>query len=97
VVIVKRGRWLYDGTVEMPVDIVGLPFDFWFEIGRSDEQLEPGETPQALGADGLLFYVRFRRAGETSTPTWPDSAGYATVDAAMKAAEERAPSTITWD
>ncbi|MDC7121968.1 hypothetical protein OMK64_10510 [Cellulomonas fimi] len=36
----------------------------------------------------MLFYVRFRRAGETSTSTWPDSAGYVTIDEAIRAAEE---------
>lgn len=95
-VIVRSGRWLYDDTVEMPVDIVGLTYDFWFELGKADDQLEPGETPTGPGESGLLFYVRFRRAGETSTPTWPDSAGYVTIDEAIRAAEERAPTAIVW-
>jgi hypothetical protein len=30
--IVKTGWWLYDGTAERPVDIVGLGFDFWYEL-----------------------------------------------------------------
>lgn len=96
-VIVRSGRWLYDDTVEMPVDIIGLPYDFWFELAKADEQLDPGETPTAPGESGLLFYVRFRRAGETSTPTWPDSAGYVTIDEAVRAAEERAPTAIVWN
>ncbi|WP_028050290.1 hypothetical protein [Cellulomonas sp. URHD0024] len=96
-VIVRSGRWLYDDTVEKPVDIVGLPYDFWFELGKADEQLEPGETPTTPGECGLLFYVRVRHAGETSTPTWPDSAGYATINEAMHAAEGRAPTAIIWN
>lgn len=95
-VIVRSGRWLYDDNVEMPVDIVGLTYDFWFELGKADDQLESGEAPTRPGESGLLFYVRFRRAGETSTPTWPDSAGYVTIGEAIRAAEERAPTAIVW-
>lgn len=95
--IVRSGRWLYADAVDKPVDVVGLPYDFWFELAKADEQLEPDETPKAPGEDGVLFYVRFRHAGETSTPTWPDSSGHPTIDAAIKAAEELAPTTIIWD
>lgn len=79
-----------------PVDIVGLPYDFWFELARADDQLEPGETAQQLGEDGLLYYVRFRHAGETGERTWPDSSGYDTSEAAMRSAEARAPNGIEW-
>ena len=94
--IVRSGRWLYDGAVSQPVDIVGLGYDFWYEIGRADDQLEPGERPQPLDADGLLYYLRFRQAGDTETPTWVDSPGYSTIEQAMSAAQEKAPSDITW-
>jgi hypothetical protein len=97
VIIVRRGRWLYAGSAEQPVDVVGLPYDFWFELAEADEQLEPGETAQELGDDGLLYYARFRLAGETSTPTWPDSGGYPTIDEAMSAAQERVPTVIRWE
>lgn len=95
--IVRSGRWRYADAADEPVDIVGLPYDFWFELAKTDEQLEPDEAPQMPGEEGLLFYVRFRHAGETTTVTWPDSTGYSTIESAMKAAEERAPATITWD
>ncbi|RZS43538.1 hypothetical protein EV193_102518 [Herbihabitans rhizosphaerae] len=94
--IVRSGSWVYAEEVARPVDIVGLPYDFWYELARADDQLEPGETAQPLGEDGLLYYVRFRHAGETVPRTWPDSAGYDTIDAAMRSAETRAPSPITW-
>ena len=92
----RSGRWLYDGAAEQPVDIVGLDYDFWYEDGRADDRLEPGERPRPLGPDGLLYYVRFRRAGESDTPTWVDSAGYSTIEQAMSAAQEKSPSEITW-
>lgn len=95
-VICRSGTWIYAEEVAMPVDIVGLPYDFWFELGLADEQLEPGETAQPIGDDGLLYYVRFRHAGETDEPTWPDSIGHDTIDAAIRSAEARVPSQIVW-
>ncbi|GAB2724617.1 hypothetical protein ACX801_15125 [Arthrobacter bambusae] len=87
---------MYAGEVAKPVDVVGLPYDFWYELARVDEQLEPGETALPLSDEGLLFYVRFRHAGESAEPTWPDSAGFETIDAAIRSAEARVPSPIVW-
>lgn len=95
-VIVRSGSWIYAGEVEKPVDIVGLPYDFWYELARVDEQLELDETPLPLNEEGLLYYVRFRHAGETSEPTWPDSSGYDSINAAIVNAEARVPSRIVW-
>lgn len=95
-VIVKSGCWLYAGEVMKPVDIIGMPHDFWYELAAADDQLEPGETPSPLGEDGLLYYVRFGRAGEVKQFTWPDSTGYPTIAAAMRVAETRAPTPIDW-
>lgn len=94
--IVRSGTWLYDGTAPRPVDIVALEFDFWYEIGRSDGHLEHGETPQPLGPDGCLYYVRFQHAGDSTTPTWVDGSGYASLAEAVEAAEASAPGPIRW-
>lgn len=45
----------------------------------------------------MLYYVRFRHAGEPVGRTWPDSAGFATVDEAKRHAGERVSSSITWE
>lgn len=95
--IVRSGRWLYDDAVHRPVDVVAFPFDYWHEFARSDETLEPGEEPDALGPSGNLFYVRFRAAGQRGERTVVDSGGHATVEAAMRTAQSRAPSPIAWD
>jgi hypothetical protein len=94
--IVKAGRWLYDGTVERPVDIVGLDFDFWFELARADGQLDEGEEPKSPGDAGLLYYVRFRSAGEESIPTWVDSQAFTTIAAAIAEAETKTPTPVVW-
>lgn len=95
--VVRRGWWLYDGSVELPVDVVGLTYDFWYAIAETDGSLEPGEEPLEADRRGLIYYVRFWRAGETATPTWPDSGGDLDPEAAMRTAEARAPSPIRWE
>ena len=95
--IVRRGLWLYDGSVSMPVDIVSLNYDFWYELGKADDQLEPDEVPQPMNERGVLYYYRYRHAGETATPTWADSAGFPEIEQAMLAAQERSPSLIEWN
>ncbi len=95
--IVRRGRWLYDNSVFEPVDIVTLNYDFWYALARASDQLEPDEVPRPLNGRGVLYYYRFRKAGDLSTPTWPDSSGFLEVEQAMLAAQESAPSSIEWE
>ena len=94
--IVRQGTWLYDSVARRPVDIVALDYDFWFSLGEADDRLGPGEQPQALGPDGCLYYVRFRRAGDPATPTWVDSGGFESVDEAMATAKAKSPAPISW-
>ncbi len=96
VLIVRSGVWLYDGSVESPVDIVAFDFDWWHQLAVDDGTAEPDEQPQPVGPDGLLYYVRFKHAGQATTPTWVDSGGHTTVDQAMRTAETNAPSSIEW-
>ncbi|MFG1490843.1 hypothetical protein ABMA58_16445 [Oceanospirillum sp. HFRX-1_2] len=95
-VIVESGIWLYGDSVEKPVDIISFDYDWWFELAKADEQLEANENPEPLNIQGVLFYVRFRYATETSEPTWPDSVGYQTISEAKKYAESKSPSGIQW-
>lgn len=74
--ILKRGVWLYDGSVEKSVDIISLSYDWWYSMAEADGMLEVGEEPESLNARGTLYYVRFQRAGETEEPTWVDSQGF---------------------
>lgn len=92
--IVRSGSWLYDEQVYLPVDIVSLDFDFWYEIAKADDQLEPCEMPQPGGPDGVLYYVRFRQAGSHDQQTWVDSGGHQTIEEAVRIAETTAPSPI---
>ena len=94
--IVKTGTWLYGGSVETPVDIISLDCDWDYELNKADGRLEEGEEPIPLGPDGCLYYVRFQNAGTPPTPTWPDSAGYATIEEAQRRAESKVTSGIRW-
>jgi len=94
--IVRSGKWLYDGAVEKPVDIVAFDFDWWHEMARAGDELEEGEVAEPLGPDGRLYYVRFVHAGDLGSPTWVDSGGHHSIDGTMAAAEAKAPTPIEW-
>jgi hypothetical protein len=91
--LVATGTWLYDGTVRMPVYVVRLDYDFWYEIAAEDDELSPGEVP-ALNPDGYLYYVLFQEV--PAPPIWPDSPGSATVDEAKVFASTKVPGEIAW-
>lgn len=95
--IVRIGVWLYGGSVETPVDIVALDYDWHYKLGKEDGHLEPGEEPMPLGPDGWVYYVRFRHALEQTEPTWPDSPAFANVLEAMQHAEQKAVGGIRWN
>jgi hypothetical protein len=94
--VVETGIWSYDNMVEMPVDIVALDYDWWYELAKADGQLEDGEKPVDPGNDGFLYYARFQRAGEPDEPTWVDSDGHKTSAEAMKAAQIKVAGKIVW-
>ncbi len=94
--IVARGIWLYGGTVETPVDVVALDYDWHYELGKADGQLEPGEEPERADHAGLLYYARFRYALNLSEPTWVDSPACQTIEEAMQCAESKVVGGIRW-
>ncbi|WP_157719884.1 hypothetical protein [Microlunatus sagamiharensis] len=96
-IVVRRGWWLYDGLVELPVDVVGLTYDHDFAVFEEDGTLEPDDKPLEPDADGLIYYVRFRRAGELTAPWSFDWAGTPDLTAAMRIAQDLAPTPIRWE
>jgi hypothetical protein len=94
--IVARGIWLYGGTVETPVDIISLDYDWGYEFDRADGRLEPDQVPEQMGAEGVLYYGRFRFALDATEPTSPDTPGYRTIDEAMGHAERKVVGGIRW-
>ncbi len=94
--IQKTGVWLYDGTAEKPVDIVSLPYDWWYSLAEADDMLEPDEEPESVNENGVLYYVRFRYAGVQEEPTWVDSQGYQNLNEAIAEAESKVTGSIQW-
>lgn len=91
-VVAASGTWIYDGLLPLPVDVVGVDRDLWNDIGVEDGD---EDEPQPLGPDGLLYYVRFRAAGQDRYP-WPEGAAFDDLDAAKRSAEAQAPSPVVW-
>ena len=91
--IVSTGEWLYDGTAPMPVHVVRQDYDFWYELGKVDDQLEPGETPN-LNSDGVAYYVVFNDPQER--PWWVESHGFDSIADAQQWAEAQLPSPVRW-
>lgn len=76
-VTVAVGQWKYDGTVDQAVRVVGLSFDYFYSLAEADGQLEPGEKPEPMGPDGLLYYVVFAHVDSPGFPTVLQAKGYA--------------------
>jgi hypothetical protein len=87
--VVARGLWYYAGTVRLSVEIVSLPYDYWFKVGVADNILQSGDEPRPLGPDGVLYYVTFTAL--------LDSPGFPTVEEAKAHAQTRAPTPIAWE
>ncbi|WP_152025265.1 hypothetical protein [Congregibacter litoralis] len=96
ITIERRGVWLYDGVAKKPVDIINLPYDWWYSLAKADDMLEPDEEPEPLNEHGVLYYVRFRNAGESQEPTWVDSQGFQNINEAIAAAESKVTGGIQW-
>ncbi len=93
--IVAEGTWLYDGVLEKPVYIVRLDHDFWFEIGKADDQLEPGEQPR-LDDEGFAYYASFHGIRPDGT-FWPRLIGYRSLAEAKAEVERLLPSAVEWE
>ena len=94
--IIRSGIWLYDSTVEKPVDVIALDYDWWYAMAAEEGGLEPGEEPGPFDDAGLIYYVRFRYAGQTDQAHWVDSGGFTTIADAVNEAESKVRGTIKW-
>ncbi|MFD3745799.1 hypothetical protein [Nocardia sp. NPDC058633] len=90
--IVATGSWLYADVVLMPVFVVRLDYDFWYEVAREEGTLEAGEEP-FLDSAGHAYYLSFE-ALRNNASFWPASGPHRSVDDAQIAAISRVPSPI---
>lgn len=89
--ILRTGTWVDAGDTRS-VDVIALPYDYWYELADVNGELERGQRPTLFGPDRLLYYVRFSGAG-TKKPR-PDSIAFPTIDGAMAEAEAKVP--VRW-
>jgi hypothetical protein len=92
--IVAEGKWIYAGTVPKAVFVIGVNYDFWYELVKEDRSLEAGEEPD-LNGEGRGYYVSFHGIRANGS-FWPDSGTYHSIGEARAAAESRVPSSIFW-
>lgn len=92
--IVAAGSWLYADSVYMPVFVLRLDYDFWYEVAREEGTLAADEEP-FLDSAGHAYYVSFKGLGNDAS-FWPDSGPHRSLDEARITAESRVPSLITW-
>lgn len=93
--VFRSGTWTDESGRAQLIDIVGLPYDYWYELADVNGELERGQRPTLfLAPDRLLYYVRVAGAG-TKKPR-PDSAAFQTVGAAVADAEAK-PGDVAWD
>ncbi|WP_338773942.1 hypothetical protein V7968_20500 [Nocardia vulneris] len=92
--IVATGLWLYGGDTVMPVFVVRMDYDFWYEMGREEGTLEEDEEP-LLDSAGHAYYVSFKALRDGAS-FWPDSGPHRSVEEAQNAAESRVPSPVVW-
>ncbi|MCP2289844.1 hypothetical protein ACFYT3_27095 [Nocardia amikacinitolerans] len=91
--IVATGSWLYADVV-MPVFVVRLDYDFWYEVAREEGTLSADEEP-FLDSAGHAYYVSFKVLRNDAS-FWPDSGPHRSLDEARITAESRVSSPITW-
>lgn len=92
--VVARGTWLYAHTTPMPVAIVRLDYDYWYELAKADGHLEIGDVP-VVNAEGHAYYVSYSNVRDGGTFR-PDSVTHLSHGDARADAQTRAPSPITW-
>lgn len=93
--VVAEGSWQYHDDVWLPVRVVESNYDFWYEIGKAGDDLDPDEKPM-LNAEGLAYYLVFQPDGPSEGSFWPDSLGFKSQDEARREAESLLPGPVDW-
>ena len=76
-VVISTGHWRYAEAVDETVQILGLPYDYWYAMGEQDGNLETDEKLTPLGSEGMLYYAHFAQIEGPGYPTIVQAKGYA--------------------
>ena len=87
--VVRKGKWLYDGALEMEVRIIKQTWDHYHEDGYTDE------APH-LNNEGFAFYVVFGKPLNDGGYLSRSETLYS-LEEAEKIAKENINGSIIWD
>ena len=94
--VLDSGRCMWRGDTHIGVHLIRIPYDYWYELGKADGNLEPGAHPE-LGNDGFGYYIVWGddplgwKISGVSSPTMK------TPDEAFAWANLEAKSDVTWN
>ena len=95
IAIVRRGTWLYDGSVVGEVRILKMKGERPNTTpgeGADEKLLHP-----PTDAEGIYFLAEFELSSLGSRNNGSSSWGHATLEGAVRYAEEVLPGPIRWD
>jgi hypothetical protein len=92
--LVLRGKWLYDNSVYQPVQIFVIDYDYYYEIAKADDQLEPGEEPY-LNEKGEMYMIKWNDSPDFLS-FGPVESGGLTLKEAKSKVEEKV-SGVVWE
>jgi hypothetical protein len=96
--VVKQGLSRSAGWPEIPVQVIGLGSDFWFQKMEPNGDSLASAERLSLDPDSLLYYVLFREPGASIVQSLRvDTETFATADEAIAEAQRLATDRITWD
>jgi hypothetical protein len=92
--VVLQGKWLYDNSVYMPVQIFVIDYDYYYELAKADEQLEPGEEP-FLNERGEMYMIKWNGNPDFLSFGTTEGGGLSLEEA--KEAVERKVNGVVWE
>lgn len=94
-VVLKTGSWIYDGVVVGRVRILRMKAEH-SNIADLDEDDDEQEEPPT-DVEGYFYVAEFSLLALGPSNSGSRSWGHATVEEAIRYAEEKLPSPISWD
>ena len=93
--IASRGAWLYANEVEKEVIIIEQNYDYWYQLGVLDGDLDEDEMPQ-LSDQGFAYYYKFSPLLSANPPWGVDSETFLSLKDAQDGAEKKINQKIKW-
>ena len=94
--ILDSGRCLWHGSTDIGAHLVRIPYDYWYELGKADGNLEPDEQPE-LGPDGFGYYIIWGDNPLGCNISGVSSPTMKTRDKARTWADHEAKSKVQWN